>query len=190
MAWRSSTTARCAGVAAGGVLAVPSIGGGALHRTGQPGCASGICGSNRFLPRALSSSHLPPVLPGSAAPATSPSTLPPSVPQGLLSMANAGPDTNTSHFSILMAPAPHLDGHYTVFGEVVEGLDVSVGGGAGASGGEGEAGVCVEGRVEGRVEGGRGGNGKLWVGYGASSVKEEQPGQTRQYAGGAVVSAR
>eukprot|EP00198_Chlamydomonas_reinhardtii_P007241 XP_001696577.1 peptidyl-prolyl cis-trans isomerase, cyclophilin-type [Chlamydomonas reinhardtii] len=45
--------------------------------------------------------------------------------KGLLSMANAGPDTNTSHFSILMAPAPHLDGHYTVFGEVVEGLDVA-----------------------------------------------------------------
>jgi cyclophilin family peptidyl-prolyl cis-trans isomerase len=84
-------------------------------------------------------------------------------------MANSGPDTNTSHFSILMAvrprpprtewaksrmaqpvsfsctaasvaaracavpslpillcsqPAPHLDGHYTIFGEVVEGLEV------------------------------------------------------------------
>ncbi len=39
-------------------------------------------------------------------------------------MANAGPDTNTSHFSILMAPAPHLDGHYTIFGEVVEGFEV------------------------------------------------------------------
>ncbi|KAG2430637.1 hypothetical protein HYH02_013635 [Chlamydomonas schloesseri] len=45
--------------------------------------------------------------------------------KGVLSMANAGPDTNTSHFSILMAPAPHLDGHYTVFGEVVEGLEVA-----------------------------------------------------------------
>lgn len=44
-------------------------------------------------------------------------------------MANAGPDTNTSHFSILMAPAAHLDGHYTVFGEVVEGFEV--GGGIG-----------------------------------------------------------
>lgn len=40
-------------------------------------------------------------------------------------MANAGPDTNTSHFSILMGPAPHLDGHYTIFGEVVEGFEVS-----------------------------------------------------------------
>ncbi|KXZ52196.1 hypothetical protein GPECTOR_10g827 [Gonium pectorale] len=45
--------------------------------------------------------------------------------KGLLSMANAGPDTNTSHFSILMAPAPHLDGHYTIFGEVVEGFEVA-----------------------------------------------------------------
>ncbi|QDZ18966.1 cyclophilin-type peptidyl-prolyl cis-trans isomerase [Chloropicon primus] len=44
---------------------------------------------------------------------------------GLLSMANYGPDTNTSHFSILMAPAPHLDGHYVVFGEVVRGMDIA-----------------------------------------------------------------
>eukprot|EP00271_Cylindrocystis_brebissonii_P001233 TRINITY_DN1155_c0_g1_i3.p1 TRINITY_DN1155_c0_g1~~TRINITY_DN1155_c0_g1_i3.p1 ORF type:complete len:259 (+),score=42.41 TRINITY_DN1155_c0_g1_i3:428-1204(+) len=39
--------------------------------------------------------------------------------KGLLSMANMGPDTNTAHFSIVVAPAPHLDGHYTIFGEVV-----------------------------------------------------------------------
>lgn len=38
--------------------------------------------------------------------------------QGLLSMANAGPDSNTSHFSIVLSPAPHLDGHYVIFGEV------------------------------------------------------------------------
>lgn len=44
--------------------------------------------------------------------------------QGLLSMANTGPDTNTSHFSIMMGPAPHLDGKYTIFGEVVEGFEV------------------------------------------------------------------
>ena len=32
-------------------------------------------------------------------------------------MANAGPDTNTSHFSIMLGPAHHLDGSYTIFGE-------------------------------------------------------------------------
>mmetsp|Transcript_31020 Transcript_31020/g.68824 ORF Transcript_31020/g.68824 Transcript_31020/m.68824 type:complete len:370 (-) Transcript_31020:184-1293(-) len=46
--------------------------------------------------------------------------------KGLLSMANAGPDTNDSHFSILMGPAPHLDGHYTIFGEVVSGFEVAL----------------------------------------------------------------
>ena len=39
-------------------------------------------------------------------------------------MANNGPDTNTSHFSILLGPAPHLDGGYVIFGEVVGGLEV------------------------------------------------------------------
>lgn len=39
-------------------------------------------------------------------------------------MANMGPDTNTAHFSIMMGPAPHLDTHYTIFGQVVSGLDV------------------------------------------------------------------
>ena len=43
---------------------------------------------------------------------------------GPLSMANLGQDTNGPHFSIVAAPAPHLDGHYTIFGEVVEGMDV------------------------------------------------------------------
>jgi peptidyl-prolyl isomerase D len=43
---------------------------------------------------------------------------------GLLSMANAGRNTNTNHFSILLAPAPHLDGSYTIFGECVRGMDV------------------------------------------------------------------
>eukprot|EP00201_Polytomella_parva_P024185 CAMPEP_0175043418 /NCGR_PEP_ID=MMETSP0052_2-20121109/3178_1 /TAXON_ID=51329 ORGANISM="Polytomella parva, Strain SAG 63-3" /NCGR_SAMPLE_ID=MMETSP0052_2 /ASSEMBLY_ACC=CAM_ASM_000194 /LENGTH=490 /DNA_ID=CAMNT_0016306479 /DNA_START=707 /DNA_END=2179 /DNA_ORIENTATION=+ len=42
---------------------------------------------------------------------------------GLLSMANAGPNTNGGHFSIVVAPAPHLNGHYTIFGEVVSGLE-------------------------------------------------------------------
>lgn len=41
---------------------------------------------------------------------------------GLLSTANAGPNTNTGHYSILMAPAPHLDAKYVVFGELVEGM--------------------------------------------------------------------
>lgn len=44
--------------------------------------------------------------------------------KGLLSMANMGPDTNTAHFSIMINPAPHLDGHYTIFGQVVSGLEV------------------------------------------------------------------
>lgn len=43
---------------------------------------------------------------------------------GLLSMANMGHDTNTSHFSIMMGPAHHLDGSYTIFGQVVSGMDV------------------------------------------------------------------
>jgi len=44
--------------------------------------------------------------------------------KGLLSMANMGPNTNTAHFSIMMNPAPHLDGHYTIFGQVVSGFNV------------------------------------------------------------------
>jgi peptidyl-prolyl isomerase D len=43
---------------------------------------------------------------------------------GLLSSANSGPNTNTGHFSIVVAPAPHLDTHYTIFGEVVSGEDI------------------------------------------------------------------
>mmetsp|Transcript_1575 Transcript_1575/g.4229 ORF Transcript_1575/g.4229 Transcript_1575/m.4229 type:complete len:214 (-) Transcript_1575:343-984(-) len=42
----------------------------------------------------------------------------------LLSIANSGPNTNTNHFSVLVAPAPHLNGHYVVFGECVSGFDV------------------------------------------------------------------
>jgi cyclophilin family peptidyl-prolyl cis-trans isomerase len=44
---------------------------------------------------------------------------------GLLAMANSGPDTNGSQFFITYAPAEQLNGSYTIFGQVIDGMEVA-----------------------------------------------------------------
>ena len=44
--------------------------------------------------------------------------------QGYVGMASAGPHTESTQWFITHSPTPHLDGRYTIFGKVIEGMDV------------------------------------------------------------------
>lgn len=44
--------------------------------------------------------------------------------EGYIGMASAGPDTESTQWFITHSPTPHLDGNYTIFGKVIEGMDV------------------------------------------------------------------